>query len=355
MSEVFNVNQYWLKRGKGYIQENLPQDYHRVQEGFLLDVLEASHIPLRTILEIGCGFGRITKLLAKRFPEAQITALDLSSDQLANAQRYCGEVENVTFQQYDFYSGTPFPGAGYDAALAIEVFLHHPQPVVRRLFEELSAIAGHIVNIDWSEAWPWKTPAHVWVHDYKAVYAEAGLKCATFAIPRKIEGMQQKLFIAAKQLSPLLTGLEQQVERSQIPSTSASQANEAPASPSWSQQLHGAIEELVEVVPAGSSLILVNEDQWGSEQQAVKDRRVIPFLERGGIYWGPPPDDESAIGELERLRREGADYIAFAWHCFWWLEHYGRFRDYLRERYPCVRANDRLMLFDLKSYAHQPA
>src|SRR5262245_51538644 len=127
MSEAFNVNQYWLKRGKSYIQEVLPQDYHRAQERFLLDVLDAGRVPLHKVLEIGCGFGRITKLLVQRFPETQITALDLSPDQLANARHYCGEPVKITFQQYDFYSGAPFPGSSYDAAVAVEVFLHHPQ------------------------------------------------------------------------------------------------------------------------------------------------------------------------------------------------------------------------------------
>jgi SAM-dependent methyltransferase len=353
MSEAFDVNQYWLKRGRRYIEEKLPQDYHRMQEGFLLDVLEASRIPLHKLLEVGCGFGRVTKLLAEKFPQAQITALDLSLDQLTHARQYCGEATNITFQQYDFYSGMPWPGTGYDACLAIEVFLHHPRSVVGRLFESLSGIAQHIVNIDWSEAWPWKTAEHVWVHDYKVLYAEAGLKCATFVMPRKIDGMQQKLFIAGKDLSPDLILLERQIEARQSQRTALSksphEANETPMrSANWLQQLHLAMAELAELVPARSSLILVNEDQWGGEQQALKDRRVIPFLERDGNYWGPPPEDESAIRELERLREEGADYIAFAWHCFWWLEHYRSFHDHLRERYRCLRADDRLVLFHLK-------
>src|SRR5439155_12460115 len=125
MAEEFNVNQYWLRRGQNYLQENLPHEYHRLQAGFLIDVLRASRIPMNRILEIGCGFGRITRLLAETFPNAQITALDLSPDQLENARRYCSNSRNISFQQYDFYSGAPFPGAAYDAVIAIEVFLHH--------------------------------------------------------------------------------------------------------------------------------------------------------------------------------------------------------------------------------------
>jgi SAM-dependent methyltransferase len=322
-----------------------------LQERFLLAVLARSRMPFGNILELGCGFGRVTKLLAETFPKARITALDLSPDQLSNARRHCGEAANIAFEQYDFYSGLPFPGSGYDAAVAIEVFLHHPEDVVYGLLERLHHVSRHIINIDWSESWPWETAGHVWVHDYRALYEQAGLECATFVLPQKADGMQQKLFIAGAALAPELRNLEKRMqgqretralpEPSQTVSTLSDSAR-------WAHEVHLAINELRKLVPTGSSLILVNEDQWGNEREALKHSRVIPFLERGGQYWGPPPDDETAIRELERLRRDQADYIAFAWPCFWWLHHYTRFFDYLRERYTCVRSDDCLIVFDLK-------
>src|SRR5712671_6123658 len=129
MSADFDVNRYWLERGRTYSQEErLGLEYHRIQERFLIDVLRQGHVPTGRILELGCGFGRITKLLAENFSNSQITALDLSPDQLSNARRNCSDCPNVRFEQYDFYSGQPFPGNGYDVAIAIEVFLHHPRP-----------------------------------------------------------------------------------------------------------------------------------------------------------------------------------------------------------------------------------
>src|SRR5215813_7168894 len=109
MSEVFNVNEYWLERGRNYIHEKFPQEFHRLQERFLLDILRASGIPMEGLLELGCGFGRITRLLAQTFPQACITALDLSPDQLAQARLNCGNTPNLSFLEYDFYSGAPLP------------------------------------------------------------------------------------------------------------------------------------------------------------------------------------------------------------------------------------------------------
>jgi hypothetical protein len=71
-------------------------------------------------------------------------------------------------------------------------------------------------------------------------------------------------------------------------------------------------------------------------------------LESNGQYSGPPQDDETAIGEVERLRRAGASFIVFAWPAFWWLEYYSKFSGYLRARFPCPLENERLIVFDLR-------
>ena len=347
MSEGFDVNRYWLERGQNYIAENFPQEFHRLQEKFLIEILKASRIPMDRILEIGCGFGRITKLLAEAFPDSRIAALDLSREQLENARKYCGENSNISFHQYDLYSKAPFPGTEYDLVIAIEVFLHHPRPVVRGFLQRLAGVARHIVNIDWSEDWPWKTPEHVWVHDYSSLYAEAGLRSATFVLPQKVDGLQQKLFIAARQLSPALIHLEQQLRAPEAKPTADKQP--LPEVARWPQLLQLAIRDIKKSIPAGATLILVNDDQWGNEERALGGYRIFPFLERDGQYWGPPADDRTALRELARLRQGGATHIVFAWSSFWWLDHYSGFHQHLRSACELVLENERLVIFRLRS------
>ena len=79
----------------------------------------------------------------------------------------------------------------------------------------------------------------------------------------------------------------------------------------------------------------------------VTGRRYLPFTEREGQYWGPPPDDETAIRELERLRDGGASHLVFAWPAFWWLEHYAGLHGHLCSRYRRVLGNSRVIVFDL--------
>lgn len=343
MSTSFDVNAYWLERGKTYMGETrTPAEFHRLQERFLLDVLSGGNVPMGRVLEIGCGFGRITRLLAERWPEANITALDLSPEQLANARRHCGDNSRIRFEQFDFYSGVPFPADHYDTVVAIEVFLHHPPEFVGQLFQRLSQVGQTIVSIDWSEEWPGPLPEHVWLHDYPKLFAEAGLACAVFLLPQKVDGKQQRLFIAARKLPEPLLELERRLRERELPQ----EVSASPAVDEWTRQLRLATAELLGVVPAGASFILVDDGQWGNVR-ALSGHRVFPFRERNGAYWGPPKDDTDAWDELERLCDAGAAFLAFAWPSFWWLDHYGEFSRKLRAEFPCVLENERLVIFKL--------
>jgi hypothetical protein len=116
----------------------------------------------------------------------------------------------------------------------------------------------------------------------------------------------------------------------------------------WEERLQSAAEELERLVSDGERLILVDDAQLAYR---FRDQQSIPFLERGGQYWGPPPNDEVAIQEFERLRCSGASFLVFAWPAFWWLEYYGGFRTYLQSNFRCLAENNRLVAFDLRSGA----
>ncbi len=115
----------------------------------------------------------------------------------------------------------------------------------------------------------------------------------------------------------------------------------------WARQVHLAYEEMAAFVPSGHLIILVDEDQIRSAAPA--GHRALPFLEKDGQYWGPPLDDDAAIREFERLRRSGANFIAFVWPAFWWLDYYAGLHRHLRAHFPCVLENDRLVVFDLRA------
>jgi hypothetical protein len=99
-------------------------------------------------------------------------------------------------------------------------------------------------------------------------------------------------------------------------------------------------------VPEGATLLLVDDDD--TETEIFGARHTRPFLEKDGMSWGAPPDDEVAVAELERMRGEGASHLVITDGCRWWLDHYQGFADHLRRRHRQVLDNDRYIIFELR-------
>jgi hypothetical protein len=98
-------------------------------------------------------------------------------------------------------------------------------------------------------------------------------------------------------------------------------------------------------VPEGSTMALVDEDNF--ETEVFGRRRVLPFPEREGTWWGPPADDDEAIAEVERMRGLGVSHLVVASPAFWWLDHYQRWAAYLQENCPRLRADRHFVVYDL--------
>jgi len=111
-------------------------------------------------------------------------------------------------------------------------------------------------------------------------------------------------------------------------------------------QLQLVAQELTALIPPGETCILVDHDQF--RYVFPTGHRLLPFLEKEGEYWGPPPDDATAIRELDRLREAGANFLIFLWPAFWWLDYYVEFQRYVRSTFRCILQNDRVVVFNLR-------
>lgn len=74
-------------------------------------------------LEIGCGMGAFTRLLAKR--ARQVTALDLSPQMLRLAQERSVNLTNINYVLGDFLN-LSFPAEQYDCIVSISTLHHLP-------------------------------------------------------------------------------------------------------------------------------------------------------------------------------------------------------------------------------------
>lgn len=80
------------------------------------------------VVEIGCGVGRLTRVLAAR--AAHVRALDVSAEMVRRARELNPELRNVTWIHGDGTSLDGIAGRSADACVSHVVFQHVPDPAI---------------------------------------------------------------------------------------------------------------------------------------------------------------------------------------------------------------------------------
>jgi SAM-dependent methyltransferase len=95
---------------------------------YVLGGLGVELAPGGVALEIGCGLGRLTRVLAARSRE--VLALDVSDEMLARARQHNPHLTNVRWILGDGVSLAKIPAASVDACVSVVVLQHIPDPEV---------------------------------------------------------------------------------------------------------------------------------------------------------------------------------------------------------------------------------
>lgn len=161
---------HWQERGTRYEREFRRKPAFEAQEAAILDVLD--RLSFGSVLEVGCGFGRVTRLIAERWPSASITALDLSAEQLASLHEAAPSAQTVESTIQSFRPGR----RKWDLVLAVEVLMHVPPDQIEKVVGKLRRLAtSDLVSADW--AVPYGEQRQVgdsdFCHDYIALYGDA--------------------------------------------------------------------------------------------------------------------------------------------------------------------------------------
>lgn len=89
-----------------------------------------------TMLELGCGTGEYTKLIASRFPKSKIIGIDISPDILKVAESKCAKLKNVKFHTSSAYD-MKFKDKSFDVVFGFYI-LHHLN--ARKLSPEINRV-----------------------------------------------------------------------------------------------------------------------------------------------------------------------------------------------------------------------
>ena len=112
-------------------------------------LLEFVHLPAQpSVLDLGCGTGRLLNRLATQFADLEGTGLDLSAEMLHQAEQQNRYPSRLHFVQ-GRAQNLPFASEQFDAVFSTLSFLHYPDP--ERVFLEVSRVlrsAGSFYLVD---------------------------------------------------------------------------------------------------------------------------------------------------------------------------------------------------------------
>ena len=129
---------------------------------------------------MGCGFGRITRLVLLNQPGIKkYKAVDLSPDQIRNAEEYLKSgFDKLAINDLDLtltvsdIKSLP-SNEKYDLVLAAEVLLHILPLEIRQAMIKLVELSNcHIINIDYYQEKVIPLAPHNFLHQYEKIYSE---------------------------------------------------------------------------------------------------------------------------------------------------------------------------------------
>ncbi|WP_243794344.1 class I SAM-dependent methyltransferase [Saccharopolyspora gloriosae] len=131
--------------------------------------------PLSTVLEIGCGIGRLTPTLAAH--AGRVTALDMTPGMLDEARASCAHLSNVDFE-FARAEDLPWEGRKIDVAVSVWVLMHVlDEAALAEICRSISRSCRYFVLVEYAQA---AIPVSEWsrlrsVDDYLALMPGARL------------------------------------------------------------------------------------------------------------------------------------------------------------------------------------
>lgn len=157
------MSDFFSKRIEGY--DNVHLGNWAQEYAHIADYLDA---PVHSLLDIGCGTGLEFSSLYKRFPDVEITGVDLSAEMLDKLRRKYPD-KNIRLIQADYFQYA-FEPERYDAALSFETLHHFPYQKKQRIFEKLFQTirhGGYYIECDYIACCPEEEEICLEQYEYK--------------------------------------------------------------------------------------------------------------------------------------------------------------------------------------------
>ncbi|MDI6793278.1 MAG: methyltransferase domain-containing protein [bacterium] len=137
----YDPKRYWEERGKNYLQErrlvSKKEDIQRL-ESSLVNQLKGQQFD--SLIELGCGFGRVLKMIKTHFKEKKLCGVDIGESMIKSAKSFLKDYPEIAL----FVAGgevLPFRNRAFDIALTHTMLMHVPPTKIRETILEISRIA----------------------------------------------------------------------------------------------------------------------------------------------------------------------------------------------------------------------
>jgi arsenite methyltransferase len=124
------------------LAEQLKQEFNEWAEQGRGDEMERHHLPIfepvlpimnvqpsDRVLDLGCGSGWATRLVAKRFHPTKIVGIDISDEMVRRATEQSKEIANIEFL-HGAAERIPLPDTSIDKIFSIESFYYWPDQMM---------------------------------------------------------------------------------------------------------------------------------------------------------------------------------------------------------------------------------
>jgi SAM-dependent methyltransferase len=129
LREEFNR---WAEAGRG---EGMEEDHWPITK----PVLELMRIaPTENLLDVGCGAGWLSRILAKGVPQGRVVGMDISDEMIHHARRASVNFENLVFVLGEV-NEIPWEPNFFEKAISVESSYYWPDPAkgLREIFRVL--------------------------------------------------------------------------------------------------------------------------------------------------------------------------------------------------------------------------
>jgi ubiquinone/menaquinone biosynthesis C-methylase UbiE len=182
----FSVEEYWMKRGKFYLEETMRQEeiYHATQ--LVLRIVSTQTFD--SLLDFGCGYGKCLKPLSKHFAHKKLVGVDISSTMLQEAKNYLAD-SSIELHKTDGVT-LPFADNSFDITLTSHVLIHNPPDKTAKIIKEIKRVTKK-TSIHMESTVQNEDAEDYYCHDYEHLFVVNGGK------PKLVAefGKQGKIYI----------------------------------------------------------------------------------------------------------------------------------------------------------------